>query len=62
MKNRIKILRKESNITQDELAKKLGIARPTLSNIERGVNIPKGELILKIASYFEKPVEQIFFD
>ncbi|GKU24052.1 transcriptional regulator [Clostridium folliculivorans] len=62
MKNRIKILRKESNITQDELAQKLGIARPTLSNIERGVNIPKGELILKIASYFEKPVEQIFFD
>jgi putative transcriptional regulator len=62
MKNKIKILRKETNITQDELAQKLGIARPTLSNIERGVNIPKGELILKIASHFEKPVEQIFFD
>ncbi|MBK1810234.1 helix-turn-helix transcriptional regulator [Clostridium sp. YIM B02505] len=34
MGTKIKILRKETNITQDELAQKLGIARPILSNIE----------------------------
>ncbi|WP_238906146.1 helix-turn-helix transcriptional regulator [Clostridium sp. YIM B02506] len=62
MKNRIKLLRAERNLTQEELAEKLGIARPTLSNIERGKYTPKGNLVVKIIKHFGIPVEQIFFD
>jgi DNA-binding XRE family transcriptional regulator len=44
------------------LAKILGIARPSLSNIERGINNPRYSLVVKIAKYFGKPVEHIFFE
>lgn len=62
MKNKLKVLRAEKGITQDELAKILGITRPALSNIETGKFSPKGRLIIKIANYFGIPAEQIFFE
>lgn len=62
MKNKLKLLRAERGITQDELAKILGITRPALSNIETGKFSPKGRLVIKIANYFGIPAEQIFFE
>lgn len=61
MKNIVKTLRNQRELSQESLAKALGIARPTLSNIERGASNPNSNLMLKVASYFGKPVEQIFF-
>lgn len=62
MKNRIRILRAERNITQTKLAEDLGISRPGLSNIERGKFIPNGEVVVKIIKYFNIPLEQIFYN
>jgi putative transcriptional regulator len=62
MNNTVRSLRIQRRLTQDELAEILGIARPTLSNIERGVHNPGGKLLFKIAGYFGKPAEQIFFE
>lgn len=62
MKNIVKKLRIERELSQDELAKSLGITRPNLSNIERSVQIPRASMIFKIASFFGKPAEQIFFE
>lgn len=62
MKNKVKSLRLQKELSQDELARILGIARPTLSNIERGVYNPRGKLIFRIAGFFGKPVEQVFFE
>jgi putative transcriptional regulator len=62
MKNIVRKLRVERDLSQDDLAKSLGISRPNLSNIERGIQIPKASLIFKIASFFGKPAEQIFFE
>ncbi|BFM40737.1 helix-turn-helix transcriptional regulator [Synechocystis sp. LKSZ1] len=36
----LKQVRKKLNITQDQLAERLGTKRPNISNIERGVEIP----------------------
>lgn len=45
MKNTIRKLRIERDFSQEELARKLGISRPNLSNIERAVQITKASLI-----------------
>lgn len=62
MKNNIKFLRRsqEFDITQEELARVVGIARPTLSEIENGRNTTL-EIAVKIAAYFNKDVRDIFF-
>lgn len=62
MKNIVRKLRVERDLSQDDLARSLGISRPNLSNIEREIQIPKASLIFKIASFFGKPAEQIFFE
>ena len=58
--NKIKVLRAEKNITQEELAGKVGVTRVTINCIERGVYLPTLELGLKISRYFNKPVEEVF--
>ena len=42
-------LRKQRGITQEQLAEKIGIEIPSLSNIENGKNYPNSETIEKIA-------------
>lgn len=49
---KLKELRILSNMTQDELAEKLSIARSSLANFESGKRIPDQKIICTIASYF----------
>jgi len=60
MKNTIKIERAVKNITQEDLAKKIGVSRQTINAMEAGKYVPSTVLALKIAKYFNKPVENIF--
>ncbi|MPS65245.1 MULTISPECIES: helix-turn-helix transcriptional regulator [Chryseobacterium] len=60
MKNTIKIERAVKNITQEDLAKIIGVSRQTINAMEAGKYIPSTVLALKIARYFEKNVENIF--
>ncbi|WEK71749.1 MAG: helix-turn-helix transcriptional regulator [Candidatus Chryseobacterium colombiense] len=60
MKNKIKIERAVKNITQEDLAKIIGVSRQTINALEAGKYIPSTVLALKIAKYFEKKVENIF--
>jgi putative transcriptional regulator len=53
-------LRKEKNVTQEELARILGVSRQTVIAIEKGNYVPSLLLGMKIAYYFEKRVEDIF--
>lgn len=61
MKNRVKILRAEYNISQDELARKLDVSRQTINAIEREKYDPSLLLAIKIARLFSKSVEEVFF-
>ncbi|MDE7153047.1 MAG: helix-turn-helix transcriptional regulator [Muribaculaceae bacterium] len=61
MKNRIKVERAEKGVTQQELAEAVGVSRQTIVAIEKGYFLPSTPLALKIARYFSKPVEMIFF-
>ncbi len=46
---RIKIAREEQELSQDELAKKTGIARPNIVRIEKGRHMPSYSTLQKIA-------------
>lgn len=60
MKNYIELLRKEKNITQEELAGTLKVSRQTISSLEHGKYNPSIFLAHKIAEYFGKSIEEVF--
>ena len=60
MKNKVRVERAIKDITQQELASAVGVSRQTINSIEAGGYIPSAVLVLKIARYFDKPVESIF--
>lgn len=62
MKNNIKLLRAKDGFTQEELASKIGISRPALSDIENNKVVPSGRVMLRIANIFGISAEQIFFE
>ena len=58
--NRIAMLRAERGISRRQLADALGVHYQTVGYLERGEYSPSLYLALKIAAYFEVPVEVIF--
>ena len=58
--NTVQKNRSARNITQEELAKAVGVTRQTIIAIEKNNYTPSLLLALKIADYFHKKVESIF--
>lgn len=58
--NRIAMLRAERGISRRELAEALGVHYQTVGYLERGEYAPSLHLALRIAAYFEVPVEVVF--
>ncbi len=61
MKNNLKVERAIKNITQEELAKIIGVTRQAINSIELGKYVPSTVLALKLSQYFAKPVNEIFY-
>lgn len=53
-------LRRANKVSQAELAAAVGIRRETLSLLENGKYNPSLLLAMRIAKYFDKPVEEVF--
>jgi putative transcriptional regulator len=60
MKNNIKIERARHNITQQDLANKIGVSRQTINAMESNKYVPSTVLALKIARLFQLTVEEVF--
>lgn len=60
IKNRIKELRAKNNLTQKDLAEKVGVTRQTIVALEKGTYVPSLLLALNIAEVFNEPIESIF--
>lgn len=60
MKNTIKVQRAILDITQEELAKKIGVSRQTINSIEKNRYIPSTVLALKLSKVFSRPVNEFF--
>ena len=58
--NRIAMLRAERKVSRRELADALGVHYQTVGYLERGEYSPSLYLALRLAAYFEVPVEVIF--
>ena len=58
--NRIALLRVEQGVTRRQLADALGVHYQTVGYLERGEYNPSLHLALRIAAYFEVPVEAVF--
>lgn len=58
--NRIAVLRAERGVSRRDLAKSLGVHYQTIGYLERGEYSPSLHLALRIAEFFEVPVEVVF--
>lgn len=62
MKNRIKVLRAERDMTQAQLADIVGVSRQTINAIEKGKFDPSLPLAFRISRLFHLSIEDIFMD
>lgn len=60
--NRIRNLRKNRGLTQKELAEQLEISESAITMYESGRRVPRDEMKVSIAKFFEKSVDSIFFE
>ncbi|QIE58437.1 helix-turn-helix transcriptional regulator [Rasiella rasia] len=60
MKNSLKVERAILNLTQGELAERIGVSRQTINSIEANRYVPSTVLALKLSEVFEKPINTFF--
>lgn len=60
MKTRIKELRARDNLTQMDLAQKVGVRRETIGFLEKGKYNPSLKLAYNISKIFEHKIEDVF--
>ena len=60
MKNKLKVFRAMHDLTQEDLAEKVGVTRQTINAIEKRKYNPSLELAFKLAKLFEVKIEDIF--
>lgn len=61
MKNKIRYLRKEKGLRQEDVANLLGVTRQTIIAIENDKYNPTLELAMKLARFLGLTVEEVFF-
>lgn len=60
LRNRLREIRAERDLTQAALAEMVGVSRKTINTVENGVFIPSTVLALKLARALRRPIEEIF--
>lgn len=60
MKNKLKVFRAMHDLTQEDLAEKLGVTRQTINAIEKQRYNPSLELAFKLADFFGVTIEELF--
>jgi putative transcriptional regulator len=60
MKNKLKVFRAMHDLTQEQLADKIGVSRQTVNAIESDKYLPSLGLAFKIAKLFQVKIEEIF--
>ena len=61
MRNTLKVERAKNNLTQQELADRVGVSRQTINSIEAERYVPSTVLALKLSSVFKTTVNELFF-
>ncbi len=58
--SRLKRLRKENNLSQKELANKIGYSRTTIANYEQDLRLPSADVLNSLADFFEVSLDYLF--
>ena len=61
LKNNLKALRKEKNLSQQDLADLVGVSRNTISSIETGQFCPTAKLALVLCIALDRQFEDVFY-
>lgn len=61
LRNNLKVYRAIQNLTQAELAERIGITRTSINAIETRRVVPSTVLAIKLAQVFGVPVEELFY-
>lgn len=61
LKNRLKMARKEKQLSQTDLAQMVGVSRNTISSIETGQFNPTAKLALVLCIALDKKFEDLFY-
>ena len=61
LKNRLKEIRTEKNLSQTDLAEMVGVSRNTISSIETGQFSPTAKLALILCIALDKHFEEVFY-
>ncbi len=56
---RIQMLRKEKNLSQEQLADKLNISANMIAKVECGIRKPSVDLVIEFSKFFKKPIDYI---
>jgi putative transcriptional regulator len=59
--NRLKVIRAEKNLSQEQLAVLAGVTRQTISSIETGQYCPTAKLALILSKVLDKKFEDLFY-
>jgi putative transcriptional regulator len=59
--NWLKVQRARLNLTQGELADRVGVTRKTINSVENGIFVPSTVLALKLAKVLQTPVDALFY-
>jgi len=62
MKNHVKITRINKSMTQEHLARKVGVTRQTIGLIEKGEYNPSLQLCIAIAKELNKTLDELFWE
>lgn len=61
LKNKLKEVRKEKNMSQSALAELVGVSRNTISSLETGQYEPSAKLALVLSIALDKKFEELFY-
>lgn len=60
LQTKLRVLRAECNMTQEELADRVGVVRQTIVYLEKGEYMPSLGLAWRIAQLFNQSIEAVF--
>ena len=61
LSNRLRVARAEKRFSQEDLARRAGVTRQTISSIENGEYAPSALLAFVLAKQLEQPVADLFY-
>jgi putative transcriptional regulator len=61
LNNRLKEIRNQKGLTQETLARAVGVTRQTIIAVEQGRYVPSVKLALELSAALDSPLEQVFW-